>query len=74
MEQNKSAMIAIEIDGASHCALARQGQDRKKQALLESLGWIVLRFTNRQVLEDLPTCVQTVLSTTSKSREITTTS
>lgn len=69
-----SAMLGVEIDGASHCALSRQEQDAKKQDLLESLGWTVLRFTNDQVQTDLDRCVQTILSTTSKLTAITTTS
>lgn len=67
-------MIAAEVDGQSHCALSRQGQDAKKQALLESLGWTVLRFTNEEIATDLDSCVRTILSTTSKLKAITTTS
>lgn len=57
------AMLAIEVDGNSHCALARQEQDRKKDFCLNTLGWRVLRFTNQQVTEHLEECVQTVTST-----------
>jgi hypothetical protein len=67
-----SKMIAIEVDGLSHCSTKRKQQDARKQSLLESLGWIVLRFTNQQVMEDLDGCFQTVLSTTLRSTEITT--
>lgn len=59
--------IGVEVDGRSHCALARQAEDRKKQHFLSGVGWTVLRFSNEQVLTDLETCVQTVWSTTSKS-------
>jgi len=58
------AKIAVEVDGASHAALTRQQQDRKKEAFLQSIGWRVLRFTNKEVMADLNRCVQTVLSTT----------
>jgi hypothetical protein len=71
---NAEKMVAVEVDGNSHCAIARKAQDKKKMQVLASLGWTVLRFTNRAVTEDLAGCVQTVLSTTSKSKETTTTS
>lgn len=70
---NPSLMIAIEVDGASHGTLARKEQDKKKQMFLEERGWIVLRFTNKQVAENLEGCVQVVQSTILKSKEITTT-
>lgn len=66
--------IAIEVDGSSHCALANKEKDAKKQAFLESLGWRVLRFTNAEVRTDLDRCVRTILSSTSRSTETTTTS
>jgi hypothetical protein len=59
-------MIAIEVDGASHCAVSRQEQDRKKEAFLSGLGWTVLRFRNKQVTEHLEECVEMVMSTISK--------
>ena len=42
--------VALEVDGSSHSTLERQGQDRKKQVLLEQLGWKVLRISNSTVL------------------------
>lgn len=59
--------IAIEVDGMSHRALDRQAQDAKKDAFLRSIGWTVLRFSNREVTERLAECVQTVMSTISRS-------
>jgi hypothetical protein len=64
--------IAIEVDGFSHCALDRQKQDAKKQALLTERGWSVLRFTNREAVENLSECCQMVMSTISKLTSITT--
>src|SRR5574340_216744 len=43
--------LAIEADGGSHCPYARQAQDRKKEDFLKALGWTVLRFSNRQILD-----------------------
>lgn len=45
--------IAIEVDGSSHSALARQEQDARKTELLQSMGWTVLRFRNAEVLADV---------------------
>lgn len=59
-------MIAIEIDGKSHCTIARQEQDKKKDAFLNGLGWKVLRFKNKQVMEHLGECVAMVMSIISK--------
>lgn len=68
---NPSLMIGIEVDGGSHCSLARQKQDAEKMQALQSLGWTILRFSNKQVMADLERCVQTVASTTSKLKTTT---
>lgn len=57
---NPTLKIAIEIDGTSHGAIVRQEQDSKKTKWLESQGWRVVRFTNREVLSLLPECVERV--------------
>lgn len=61
-----SEMIAIEVDGNTHDSLDRQAQDKKKTEFLSGLGWKVLRFRNKQVMEHLPDCVKMVMSTISK--------
>ncbi len=61
---NSEMMVAVEVDGASHTTLERQGQDRKKERFLRGLGWTVLRFSNREVLDNLARCVQMVRSIT----------
>jgi len=58
--------IAIEVDGSSHRALKVQERDARKEAFLRGSGWAVLRFTNKEVLENLDGCVQKVMSTISK--------
>jgi len=60
--------IAIEVDGKSHNLRDRKAEDLKKTRFLESLGWTVLRFSNAEVMANLSGCVQTVMSTISKSR------
>lgn len=71
---DKTNMVAIEVDGGNHCAKKVQACDARKKAFLQARGWTVLRFSNKQVMEDLEACVRTVTSTTSKSRNTTTTS
>lgn len=55
-------MLAVEIDGLSHGALKRQEQDRRKEKILSSLGWRVLRFSNQEVEEDLEKVVASIRS------------
>lgn len=54
--------IAIEVDGASHKSKKVKKWDKKKEMILNSKGWIVLRFWNEEVMEDTSKCVQTVMS------------
>lgn len=63
---NPAAMVCVEVDGRSHGPIARREQDARKDELLRSRGWTVLRFSNEQVTTDLERCVRTVLSTISK--------
>jgi len=55
-------MIAIEVDGHSHHNKIARERDARKEAKLREMGWQVLRFTNRQVREDLTGCVDAVLA------------
>ena len=67
--------LAIEVDGGSHRGRGRKALDAKKQAVLEFLGWSVLRFWNEEILKDLPDAVARVTSfIASKSKAITTSS
>ena len=47
---NPEMMLAIELDGGSHCTLERKAQDRKKVDFLVRLGWRVLRIQNDEAL------------------------
>jgi hypothetical protein len=67
---NPSLKLAIEVDGMSHTSMSRQAQDRKKEQMLTGFGWTVLRFTNQEVMEHLPDCVQIVQSTILKLKTI----
>ena len=71
---NPVLMVAIEVDGHSHDSLARQAKDRKKDALLTSLGWLVLRVKNSFVMQDPPSAAASVMSSILKWKTPTTTS
>lgn len=71
---NLATKLAVEVDGASHLAKVRKVQDAKKDGLLRSLGWTVLRFSNRAVMERSAACALEVLSTISKLKARTRTS
>lgn len=66
--------LAIEVDGNTHKTKKWKFLDRRKTAVLNFLGWTVLRFWNKEVDQDLKKCVQTVMSTISRLKETTTTS
>ncbi len=44
--------FAVEADGKSHLEYGRRPADARKDRRLSSLGWTVLRFRNRDILED----------------------
>ena len=73
---NPERRIAIEVDGQSHSSKAGRAKDIKKTRFLESRGWTVLRFRNREVLQDLTSVLkvirQALSSTTSKPQPATT--
>lgn len=58
--------IAVEVDGNSHQVLARKAQDQKKDGFLRSQGWFVFRFLNKEVLNNWPSCLDTIMSTISR--------
>lgn len=47
---NPKTKIAVEVDGASHNTRLGQARDRKKEAKLQELGWLVLRVKNQVAL------------------------
>jgi hypothetical protein len=48
---NKEKMIAIEVDGTSHCPILVKSRDVKKTDFLVSQGWSVYRVSNAKALE-----------------------
>ena len=59
---NRKLKIAIEVDGKMHRERKHKVLDQKKENKLIGLGWKVLRFTNKEVIEHLEVCVKTVMS------------
>lgn len=59
---SRRLMIAIEIDGKSHCIKKVKECDSRKNHILALRGWRVLRFTNSAIKNELQSCVQKVLS------------
>ena len=53
--------LVIEVDGGIHERLAEvAARDAARQRWLENEGYAVLRFTDRQVVNDIEACVATV--------------
>lgn len=44
--------LCVEIDGNSHRGTKRKSRDQRKDDFLKSQGWIVVRYTNKQVLSN----------------------
>jgi len=55
-----SERLVIELDGAGHEDVARACYDARREAYLRSRGLRVLRFENRQVLEQLDTVLEAI--------------
>jgi very-short-patch-repair endonuclease len=58
-----SARLVIELDGSSHDFASRLKRDQRKDTWLLSQGYVVLRFTNDQVLKELEGVVAVIRST-----------
>ena len=52
--------LGIEIDGDSHFVENAQERDRERQAFIESHGIVFLRFTNRDVCENIDGVLTTI--------------
>lgn len=55
-----SLMMAIEVDGQTHKSKRVREADIRKTAFLESKGWTILRFWNKEILNDLPLVVKQI--------------
>ena len=52
--------VAVEIDGSQHLEEERQQNDRKKDELLTSKGWRVIRFTAFDVIKNSDVVLETL--------------
>ena len=57
---NPTLKVAIEVDGPGHLAAKIKKADAKKDALLTEMGWTVLRFKNKSVLNDLASVLKKI--------------
>jgi hypothetical protein len=57
-----ASLLAVEIDGSSHNTRKWKFLDARKTEVLNALGWRVLRFSNQQVREDLPSVLDAIKS------------
>jgi very-short-patch-repair endonuclease len=55
-----ACMLAVEIDGETHWSDEEIERDRKRQKDIEDLGVLFLRFTNRDVYENLEGVLQMI--------------
>lgn len=64
--------IAIECDGWSNHGRFRKSHesDRERQNLLSVRGWLILRFTARQIFQDLPAVVATIEAARAQRRAL----
>ena len=52
--------INVEADGNSHRSKSRRESDIRRDKRLSELEWLVLRFTNKQVLEDADATIRVI--------------
>lgn len=54
--------LAIELDGhGTHSSVDDRVRDGRRQRYLQRLGWTVLRFTGREINQDVDACVAEVM-------------
>lgn len=60
--------IAVEVDGGTHSTKSARVTDAKKDDVLRSRGWFVLRFKNETVQENAARVARTVVDTFIRSQ------
>jgi very-short-patch-repair endonuclease len=61
----RRARLVVEVDGGSHDFEARQLRDRRRDDRFASQQYVVLHFTNEQVLKNLHGVIETIRATAS---------
>lgn len=52
--------LAVEVDGSIHKEKRVSAKDKKRTELLRSLGWDILRFSNEEVIADMPRVIERI--------------
>ncbi|EGW23640.1 endonuclease domain-containing protein [Methylobacter tundripaludum] len=65
-----AANLVIELDGSQHFEPDHQARDAERDRALESMGIMVLRFDNRQVLTELDAVMSVVFNVVEKQIKI----
>jgi very-short-patch-repair endonuclease len=53
--------IAVELDGATHSSGDERRHDERRRLSLEGRGWIILRFWNAEVYDNLDGVVESIM-------------
>ncbi len=61
-----AANLVIELDGSQHFEPDHQASDTERDRVLESIGLMVLRFDNRQVMQELDAVMQVIFEAMEK--------
>jgi len=58
--------IAIECDGLSHNSKQQKSRDRIKEQMLAEKGWLVMRFSNQEILEETGRVLRRIVNAVSQ--------
>jgi len=64
----REAMLALEVDGATHSTEVEVSKDRRREQYLLRLGYRLARFTNDEVYQRLDGVLDTILSRSERQR------
>jgi very-short-patch-repair endonuclease len=62
-----NAKLIIEVDGSQH--LEQEQYDNERTAYLESKGYTVLRFWNKDVMKDMDSVIRAIIQAVSSERD-----
>jgi very-short-patch-repair endonuclease len=62
------AKLILELDGGQHAA--ESARDAKRTAILESMGYLVLRFWNNDVIRNIDGVLEEILSAIDQARSL----
>lgn len=66
---NPIKKIAIEVDGTSHGSTLVKQRDLKKEKFLINLGWVVIRFKNKEIMNNLELVLNKICNYTPTNRK-----